>query len=221
MAFPRVWKIWKKKIQSTLKYKRDGRCSTYEADVKPNARRLKSQSPKFTWRESTRLNPPSGRESKICSPKDVEKAKKTGLKTAQNPVGFLLVNCWKNYQQNANFGGFWASERSAASGLNTGFARHHSPANRMDTGFGAKCRNKKSRKCLNLRLLKWRDGLCAELDCALLALRVFAPQKSPSSLPIFRHKKTQPLRIAFLKVAGWTRCSRSCVSILITRIYFR
>ena len=70
-------------------------------------------------------------------------------------------------------------------------------------------------------LLKWRDGLRAELDCASLALRVFAPQKSPSSLAIYRHKKTQPFQIAFFKVAGWTRCRRSCVSILIIRIYFR
>ena len=112
---------------------------------------------------------------------------------------FLLVNCWKNYQQNANFGSFWASERSAASGLNTGFARHRSPASRADTGFGAKHENKKSRKSLNLRLLKWRDGLCAELDCALLALRVFAPQKSPSSLVTSCHKKRNPFGLRFLK----------------------
>ena len=58
------------------KYKRDGRYSTYGADVKPNARRLKSQSPKSTWRESARLNLLYGRESKICSLGDVEKAKK-------------------------------------------------------------------------------------------------------------------------------------------------
>ena len=126
----------------------------------------------------------------------------------------MLVNCWKKHQQNANFGSFRADAYSAASGLNTGFAGHRNPASRVDTGFGAKCRNKKSRKCLNLRLLKCRDGLCAELDCALLALRVFAPQKSPSSLVTSCHKKTQPLRIAFLKVAGWTRLelATSCVT---------
>ena len=82
--------------------------------------------------------------SKICSPANVEKAQKRSQKPPQNPVGFLLVNCWKNYQQNANFGGFWVGERSAASGLNTDFARHLRPANRVDTGFGGKCRNKKA-----------------------------------------------------------------------------
>ena len=38
---------------------------------------------------------------------------------------------------------FWTVARSAASGLNTGFARHRIPASRVDTGFDAKCRNKK------------------------------------------------------------------------------
>ena len=30
---------------------------------------------------------------------------------------------------------FWTVAHSAASGLNTGFARHRSPAKRVDTGF--------------------------------------------------------------------------------------
>ncbi len=43
-----------------------------------------------------------------------------------------------------NFGVFRADEYPAASGLNTGFAGHRNPANRVDTGFDAKCRNKKA-----------------------------------------------------------------------------
>ena len=44
---------------------------------------------------------------------------------------------------------------------------------------------------------------------------VFLLCKNPfSSLVIFRHKKTQPFRIAFFKVAGWTRLelATSCVT---------
>ena len=55
------------------------------------ARRLKSQSLRSTWRESARLNLLSGRESKICSPANVEKAKKIGLKIR---IKILLDFCW-------------------------------------------------------------------------------------------------------------------------------
>ena len=48
----------------------------------------------------------------------------------------------------------------------------------------------------------------------MLALRVFAPQKSSSTLVLLSPQKTQPFQIAFLKVAGWTRLelATSCVT---------
>ena len=82
------------------------------------------------------------------------------------------MNCWKKHQQNANFGVFRADEYSAASGLNTGFAGHRNPANRVDTGFDAKCRNKKKPQVFELAAFKVAGWTRLELATSCVTGRV-------------------------------------------------